>query len=106
MTVANGSGTTIPDGRIRLTNIAADLDAGLISRRTASARILDTINVCMFRRKGITRTPPKSKKATPKVSASIRTAKIKNPHLSQQELADMHSVNSARVSEAMIGRRV
>ena len=78
----------------------------MISRRAASAKIIDTINTCMFRRRGIARTPTKSKKATPKVSASIRTAKIKNPHLSEQELADMHGVNSARVSEAMIGRRV
>ena len=100
MTVANGSGTTIPDARIRLTNLAAQLPPW------AANEIIDIIKVCMFRRKGVPRTPVKSKKATPKVSASIRTAKIKNPHLSQQELADMHSVNSARVSEAMIGRRV
>jgi hypothetical protein len=103
---ANGSGTTIPDGRIRLINTAADLDAGVISPKVASARILDTVKVCMYRRKGIPRTPVKSKKATAKVAASIRTAKRSNPHLSEQELADAFGVNSARVSEAMIGRRV
>ena len=72
----------------------------------AAAEIVQIIDDCLYRRKGIQRTPVKSKKATPKVSADIRRAKARNPHLSQQELADMHGVNSARVSEAMIGRRV
>lgn len=99
---------TIPDGRGELLLCAADLSKKLLTMQEQldlAYRINYVVLNAMFRRKGVPRTPPKSKTMNRKLAAQIRAHKLANPDLSEQEVAVALGVNAGRVSEAMIGKR-
>lgn len=91
---------TIPEARRRLMNLAATLSP------EAAAEIATIVREGLFRRRGITPTPPKSKRMCRKVGSDIRALHKQRPDLSEQEIAVKIGVNSGRVSEALIGKRV
>lgn len=72
----------------------------------AAAEIATIVFEGMYRRRGVTPTVPKSKRMCRRIAIDIRALHKMRPDLSEQEIAVQIGVNSGRVSEALIGKRV
>ena len=92
----------IPEVRRELLEVAKELgQAGQVW----AARRIRQLELELYRRRRMPVTPVKSRPSTPEVRAKIRVFKRQHPDASLQEIADRFRVNSARVSEALIGKR-
>lgn len=91
---------TIPEARRRLMNLAATLPP------EAAAEIATIVMEGLFRRRGVVPTRPKSKRMCRRIAVDIRALHKARPDLSEQEIAVRIGVNSGRVSEALIGKRI
>jgi len=92
----------IPEVRRRLLKIARQLkNAGLVK----VARQIRYLEKQLYRRNGTPRTPVRSRSATPDLKRQIRQFKRARPDASIQRIGNRFKVNSARVSEALIGKR-
>jgi hypothetical protein len=59
----------------------------------------------LYRRRSIRHAPRTSRPFTPELAEAIRQDKAQHPDLTYQKLAERHGVNTARVSEALRGKR-
>lgn len=59
----------------------------------------------LYREKSLPHAPKTSRPFTPEIAEAIRVDKAQHPKLTHQKLAERHGVNTARVSEALRGRR-
>ena len=92
----------IPEVRRRLLKIARQLE----SNGSASiGRRIRRLEKELYRRNGVGRTPVRSRSATPDLKRQIRQFKRTRPDTSIQRIGNRFKVDSARVSEALIGKR-
>lgn len=99
---AKGASVIIPEVRRRLLGIARQLEGGGF---TSIGRRIRRLEKQLYRRNGTPRTPVRSRPATPELDKQIRQFKRDHPTLSIQRIGNRFKVNSARVSEALIGKR-
>jgi hypothetical protein len=99
---------TTPEVRDALTALAERLRADYVSareRRLIAAEI-DTLVLELYRRPPARpRTRVRSRRMTPALARRIRTYAWAHPDQSIQQIADKFRVNTARVSEAVTGKR-
>jgi len=92
----------IPEVRVRLLKIARELEN---SGRASLGRKIRRLEKELYRRNGTPRTAVRSQAATPDLKRQIRQFKRARPDASIQRISNRFKVNSARVSEALIGKR-
>lgn len=93
----------IPEARARLEAIAEDLESlGLVVQAMA---VRDTIPLLYRRPYARDKAPARSAWVDASTAAEIRHMARRNPHLSQQKIAEAFGVNAGRVSEALQGDR-
>ena len=89
---------TLSEARKQLMDLAATLPP------EPAAQIAILVWDGMYRRKGVKRTP--TKLITPRgVHARVRVLKKSQPNLSNLDIANVFNIGTARVSEALIGKR-
>ena len=92
----------IPEVRRRLLKIARELEA---RGKASIGRRIRRLEKELYRRSGVRRTAVRSRSATPDLKRQIRQFKRTRPDTSIQRIGNRFKVNSARVSEALIGKR-
>lgn len=93
---------TIPEVRLEMIELAKEL---MKDGKRSAARRIRYLESNLYRRRRLKRTARKSQKFTRRLAKQIRDYKYAYPHRSLQEIGVLFHVNSARVSEALIGRR-
>jgi hypothetical protein len=94
-------GTTIPDIRVRLLDIAGDIEDSL---PLAAVRIRECVQD-MYRRKAIRQTRARQPAPTDEERAEIREYAAAHPDMSEWEIGKHFGRNQGRISEALHGFR-
>jgi hypothetical protein len=95
------NGTTIPDIRFRLLEIAGDIDS---VAPIAADRIRECVDH-LYRRKPVRRTRARQMTPTDERRAEIRSFAAANPDMSEWDIGRRFGLNQGRISEALHGFR-